>query len=136
MAKHAHASHTHGSHAHGSDEYQDAADQFHDTHEGSHVVYVKTYLMVFAALMVLLVLTLVVAMFDVGPLNIIVAMTVAIIKAVLVILYFMHVRFSSRLIWLFAGAGFLWLIILFAMTLGDYFSRDMLPWPGSWLPRF
>ena len=99
-----------------------------DVHSDSHVVPPSLYFKVFAALMVLLILTLVVAMVNLpGPGNIIVAMTVAIIKAVLIILYFMHVRFSSRLTWVFAGAGFAWLLIMFSLTYSDYISRGWLP---------
>lgn len=97
-----------------------------------HIVPVSTYLGVFTALMVLLILTLVVAMYDLpGPLNIIVAMTVAVIKALLVVLYFMHVRYSSRLVQVFAGAALFWLLIMFVITFGDYFTRGWLPMPGK-----
>lgn len=104
----------------------------HDVHDERHVVPVSLYLKIFGWLMFLLILTLAVAMVDLpGPLNIIVAMTVAIIKAVLIILYFMHVKYSSRLTWLFAGAGFAWLLIMFSLTFSDYFSRGWLPQPGN-----
>lgn len=102
-----------------------------DVHGEHPVVPVSLYLKVFTALMALLILTLAVAMFNLpGPGNIIVAMTVAVIKATLIMLYFMHVRWSSRLTWLFAGAGIVWLMILFSITFSDYFSRSYLPQPG------
>jgi len=62
-----------------------------------------------------------------GPLNAIVALTIAVIKATLVILYFMHVRYSGRLIWLVIGSALFWLAIMFAITFSDYSSRGWLP---------
>jgi cytochrome c oxidase subunit 4 len=84
----------------------------------------KTYLGVFAALLVLTALTTGVAFVDLGRIgNISVALTIAVVKAVLVMLYFMHLRYSSRLTILFAGAGGYWLGIMLALTLSDYISR-------------
>ena len=88
------------------------------------IVPTKIYYRVAAALFVLFVLTVAAAYVDLGDLNIYIAMTIAIIKATLVVLYFMHVRYHSKLTWIFAGAGFLWLIILFALTLADYTTRS------------
>jgi len=92
-----------------------------------HIVSRKMYFGVFGALMVLTALTVVVANIDLGStlLNTIVALTIAVIKAVLVVLFFMHVRYSSRLTWVFVGAGFFWLVIMVALTLSDYLTR---PW--------
>ena len=53
-------------------------------------------------------------------------LTVAFTKALLVILFFMHVRWSSRLTWVIAGSGFVWLIIMFSLTLADYMSRGWI----------
>lgn len=93
-----------------------------------HIVSKKIYFLIFGALMVLTVLTVFVATLDLGRFNAIVALSIAVLKAMLVVLYFMHVRYSSRLTWAFVGAGFFWLAILFALTLSDYFSR---PWLGQ-----
>jgi cytochrome c oxidase subunit IV len=90
---------------------------------GHHVAPLSMYLAVFGALIVGTVLTVVVAYFDLGPLNNIVMLAVAIAKALLVILFFMHVRWSSRLTWVVAAAGFFWLLILFTITMSDYMSR-------------
>ena len=84
----------------------------------------KVYAGVFAALCVLLVLTVAAAMVDLGPLNVIAAIAIATAKAALIALYFMHVRYNSNLARLFAVAGFLWLAILIGMTLGDYLTRQ------------
>jgi cytochrome c oxidase subunit IV len=85
------------------------------------------YLKIFAALMVLLVLTVVAAKFQIpGSGNIIVALAIAIIKAVLILLFFMHFRDSDHLTWLVGAATVAWFLILIAMTLQDYLSRDMI----------
>jgi caa(3)-type oxidase subunit IV len=88
----------------------------------------RTYYVVYGALLVLLVLTVAVAQFQLGVFGIVLALTIAIVKAVLVILYFMHLRDNSRLTWIFAGAGFVWLLLLFAFTMTDYLSRG---WVGN-----
>jgi cytochrome c oxidase subunit 4 len=88
-----------------------------------HVAPKGLYYLVFLALMIGTVLTVVVAAFDLGPFNNIVMLTVACTKALLVILFFMHVRWSSRLTWVVAGSGFFWLLILFSITMADYMSR-------------
>jgi cytochrome c oxidase subunit IV len=87
------------------------------------IVPVKTYLLVYLALLLLLVLTLAVAYFELAGLNTILAVAIASIKALLVILYFMHVRHSSTLTRLFVLSGFIWLAILVGLTLTDYFTR-------------
>ena len=89
-----------------------------------HIVSRKLYFIIFGALMVLTILTVAVARVNLGPLNDVVALTVAVSKAVLVILFFMHVRYSSRLTWLVVISGFFWLGIMIVLTLSDYVSRD------------
>lgn len=91
-----------------------------------HIASKKLYFTIFFALMVLTVITVAIAVVDLGRLNAIVALTIAVIKALLVVLYFMHVRHSSKLTWAFVGAGFFWLVILIAFTLSDYFSRSWI----------
>jgi cytochrome c oxidase subunit IV len=89
----------------------------------------KTYFLVFAALMVLLVLTVVSAFLPWSTrIGIVIAMVIAIVKAVLVVLYFMHVKGSSRLTKVFVVAGLAWLAILMSFTLIDYHTR---PWLNS-----
>jgi cytochrome c oxidase subunit 4 len=91
-----------------------------------HIVSRKLYFGIFGALMVFTVLTVVAANIDLGGImNAVVALTIAVIKALLVVLFFMHVRYSSRLTWVFVGAGFFWLVIMVALTLSDYLTR---PW--------
>jgi cytochrome c oxidase subunit 4 len=99
--------------------------------EGDHVVSITLYLAIFAALMVLTAITVAVAFVDLGPLNTAVALAVAVIKATLVILFFMHVKYSSRLTWLVVGSGFFFLMIMLALTMSDVVSRGWLGTPGG-----
>ena|SRR5438046_9121218 len=92
-----------------------------------HIVPVRIYVMIFLALMVGTTLTVFAGLQDFpGPLNVIIALTIAVIKATLVVLYFMHVRYSSRLIWVIFASALFWLAILFALTFSDYFTRSWL----------
>lgn len=99
-------------------------------HSNHHIVPLKTYFLIFGALMVGTALTVMVAKVDYGVWNILVAMTVAIIKATLVVLYFMHVRYSSRLTQVIVVAGVFWLAIMLVFTMQDYFTRSGWPVPG------
>jgi len=88
-----------------------------------HVVSLKIYFAVFTSLMILTALTVAVAYYDLGPLNTILALSIAVTKAALVILYFMHVRYSPSLTKLVVAGSFLWLFILLSITMSDYLSR-------------
>ena len=93
-----------------------------------HIVSVRVYFVIFLALLVGTILTAVVSFYNFpGPLNAIVALTIACVKAGLVILYFMHMRYSSRLIWVVFGSALFWLAIMFALTFSDYSTRNWLP---------
>lgn len=88
-----------------------------------HIVPVRIYLLVFAALMVLLVLTFIASTWAIGALGgLIVALTIAITKATVIILYFMHVRYTQRVIWVVVLAGFFWLGIMFTIMFADHFG--------------
>ena len=91
-----------------------------------HIAPKSLYYIVFLALLVGTGLTVLVAKFDLGPLNNVVMLTVACAKALLVVLYFMHVRWGTRLTWIVAGSGFFWLLILFSITMADYMSRGWI----------
>ena len=91
-----------------------------------HVTPKSLYYFVFIALLVGTALTVVVAKYDLGPLNNIVMLSIACAKALLVVLFFMHVRWSTRLTWVVAASGFLWLLILFGLTMGDYLTRGWM----------
>ena len=94
--------------------------------DAHHVPSLKLYFTVFGILMVGTALTVAVAFFVLGAMNTVVMLTIAIVKATFVVLYFMHVRWSSRLTWVIAGSGFFWLLIMFSFTLTDYMSRGWL----------
>jgi cytochrome c oxidase subunit 4 len=98
----------------------------------SHIVSKRTYLKVFAALLVLLVATVWVAFHDWGVLTPIVAMCIAVTKAALIVLYFMHVRYGNRLLWVFVGGGFAFVLILFVFTMSDVLTRHWLPTSTGW----
>jgi cytochrome c oxidase subunit 4 len=91
-----------------------------------HIAPKRLYYLVFAALMVGSILTVIVAKFDLGALNNIVMLSIACTKALLVVLFFMHVRWGSQLTWVIAGSGFVWLLLMFVLTLSDYMSRGWI----------
>jgi cytochrome c oxidase subunit 4 len=93
-----------------------------------HIVPRQTYFSVFGALLVFTALTVIAANIDFGRMNDVIAITIAVTKMMLVLLFFMHVRYSSRLIWVIVASMFFWLLILLLLTLTDYTSRD---WFGS-----
>ena len=89
------------------------------------LISVRVYTIVFLTLIALTLLTTAVAFVDLGgKLNSVAAVSIAVCKALLVILYFMHVRYSDRLTWVFAGAGFFWLVILITLTMSDALTRN------------
>ena len=92
-----------------------------------HVAPKTMYYAVFTALIVGTGLTVLVAFFDLGVFNNILMLSIACAKALLVILFFMHVRWSTRLTWLVVASGFFWLIILFGITMTDYMTRGWVP---------
>ena len=98
--------------------------------DGAHVVPVGVYLAVFLALMVLTAVTTVAAFHDLGPLNNVVALGIATLKATLVVLFFMHVLYGTRLTPLVIAAGLFWLTLLIALSLTDYLTRGWLGVPG------
>ena len=96
-----------------------------------HVSPIRVYVLVFGALMVLTLTTVLVAFQHLGPLNDLVALGIAGTKMTLVVLYFMHAKYSTRLTKLVLVSGLAWLIILFAFTLSDYMSRGWLGVAGK-----
>jgi cytochrome c oxidase subunit 4 len=95
-----------------------------------HIAAKGTYYAIFATLLVLTGATVGVAFINLGPLNFPVALGIAIIKATLVILFFMHLKYSSQLTKMVVGLALFFLMILFALTLTDYLSRGLYtaPW--------
>ncbi len=97
------------------------------------VVPVKTYTLVFAALIALTITTVAVSKLELGEYNFVCALTIAVIKATLVVMFFMDVRRSSSMTKLFICAGFFWLAIMLVFMLSDYLSRGWLPIPKWWV---
>ena len=87
------------------------------------MIALKTYYLVFGALLVLTLLTTSVAFVDLGEWNNVIAITIAVAKALLVGTYFMHLRHSYRLTFLVAGAGIIWLALLMTFVFADYLTR-------------
>ena len=105
-----------------------AQDMPHGDEAVGHVVPLPIYFAVFVTLLVFTGVTATVAFADLGRFNIFVALTIAVIKASLVLLYFMHLRYSSRLTLLFVGIAFFWLGTMIALTMSDVVSRG---WFGA-----
>jgi cytochrome c oxidase subunit 4 len=93
-----------------------------------HIVSKKVYFVIFGLLMVFTALTVLAAFQDLDHVfkgaNTVVALTIAVIKATIVVLYFMHVRYSTRLTWVIVVASVFWLMIMFVYTLSDYLTRS------------
>jgi cytochrome c oxidase subunit 4 len=100
-----------------------------------HIVPVKVYITIFVVLLVGTALTVVAAYQDFTyhafgreiALNAVIALTIAITKATFVVLYLMHVRYSSRLVWVVVTSALFWMAIMFALTFADYWTRGWLP---------
>lgn len=88
-----------------------------------YIVPRRVYYLIFAALMVGTYITVQVSFFDLGALNTVVALTIAVTKAALVVLFFMHVRYSTRLTWAVVAGSVFWLGILLVLTFSDYLTR-------------
>ena len=98
-----------------------------------HIVSRTVYFVIFGALIVLTIVTYLAAQvhFRVEAINTIIALAIAVTKATLVILYFMHVRYSPRLTWVVVTSGFFWLAIMITLTLSDYLTRTPSGLPGT-----
>ena len=92
--------------------------------EEHHILPIKLYATVVCCLFIFTGITVLAAFIDLGALNTPLALLIAVFKASIVVLFFMHVRYNTPLMWVYAAAGFFWLLILLALTLQDYMSRD------------
>ncbi|MCI0684618.1 MAG: cytochrome C oxidase subunit IV family protein [Gemmataceae bacterium] len=90
----------------------------------AHATPVKTYCLIFGGLLLLTGLTVAASLAPLGGLHTLVALAIASAKAALVLLYFMHLADSSRLTWVVALSGLLWLAILIILTMSDYLTRE------------
>jgi cytochrome c oxidase subunit IV len=96
-----------------------------------HVDSIKTYTLVFVTLLALTLATTVVATIDLGAFNVVMALFIAVVKMMLVALFFMHLRHSTILTKVVVGGGMLWLGILLVLSLSDFVTRGWLPVPGK-----
>jgi cytochrome c oxidase subunit IV len=90
-----------------------------------HIASKGTYFTIYAVLMACTYLTWQIAYFDLGPLNTVAALAIAVLKAVLVILFFMHAR-ETRLAWVVVAGGVFWLALLLALTMSDFLTRGWM----------
>ncbi len=97
----------------------------HTEEHAHHIVQPRTYFIIYVMLLILMAATILAAQIDLGALNNVIAMGIAVVKALLVILFFMQVKYSSKVTWLWAAIGFLWLFILFG-ALSDYMTREWI----------
>jgi len=88
-----------------------------------HILPTRVYYTIFGILMLCTYLTVQIAFLDLGPLNAIAALGIAVFKAVLVVLYFMHVKYSPKLTWAVVIGSLFWLSLMLALTMGDYLTR-------------
>jgi cytochrome c oxidase subunit 4 len=102
----------------------------HGTHHQSHIVPKWIYFAVFIALIILTWVTALVSTVDLGRWNIFVALAIALIKASLVALFFMHVYYSTRLTKMIVASGLFWLILLLFITMADIWTRNWMGVPG------
>ena len=100
------------------------------TEHSTHIVPVRTYIMVFLALIVGTIVTWQVALIDLGRFNVVVALVIAVSKASLVVLFFMHVKYSPRLTKLVVICGIFWLLLLLTITEADLLTRTWMGVPG------
>lgn len=91
-----------------------------------HIIPTRTYYLIYFVLLVCTYLTWQVAYFDLGPFNTVAALGIAVFKAVLVVLFFMHAKYSSRLTWAVILSGVFWLLILLLITITDYIARPSM----------
>jgi cytochrome c oxidase subunit 4 len=108
--------------------YHDPANVTNPEHASHHIVSPAQYAMVFATLLACTALTVFAADINLGVFNPIIALAIASFKGVIVILFFMHVKYQSKLIKVTVGAGFFMFLVLVTMTLSDYISRAWGLW--------
>jgi cytochrome c oxidase subunit 4 len=96
-----------------------------------HILPKRLYYTVFGLLMLCTYLTVQAAFIDLGVLNTVVALAIAVFKATIVVLFFMHVKYSTRLTWAVVLGSIFWLGILIVLTLSDYLTRRWLTYGGA-----
>ena len=114
---------------HGQEQHSRHDQLLHDLHDNlDHVVPPRIYIIVGSILLILTALTVAASFAEMGVFNPIVALGIAVIKATIVVLFFMHVKYSSRLTKLTVFGGVFTFLVLIGMTLADYFTRAWGRW--------
>lgn len=110
---------------------QAATHKSHSSESAHHIHSVAFYVKTFLWLTVLMFFTVAFSYFDFGAANLYIALAIAVTKAAIVVLYFMNVKFGTKLTWLWAALGFMWFVLMFGI-LGDYVTRDWIRLPQGW----
>jgi cytochrome c oxidase subunit IV len=95
------------------------------------VVSIRTYTLTWLALLALALATTLIGFLNLGPFSMGIAILIATIKAALVVAFFMHGRYESKLVRIIIAAGVVWFLIMVSNTIGDYITRGWLPVPGK-----
>jgi cytochrome c oxidase subunit 4 len=106
-----------------------AAEHAHTDSAGSHIIPVSTYVAIWATLMVFTAITVFASEIDLGSFNIVVALLIATIKGTLVVLFFMHLKYSPKLTVVTVIAAIFFLFILLGLSMTDYLTREWLTYP-------
>ena len=99
-------------------------------HSEHHIVPKRVYALVFTTLIIMTWVTAWISTVDLGSMNIWVALSIAVFKATIVVLFFMHVKYGTRLTKMIVCAGILWLMFLLFVTMGDIWTRGWMGVPG------
>lgn len=94
-------------------------------------VSIRTYAFVFTALLLFALITTLIGMLDLGPFNMVIAITIALIKASLIAAFFMQALYEGKIVRIIITGGVVWFLIMVTLTLGDYMTRGWLPFPGK-----
>lgn len=95
------------------------------------VLSIKTYALTWITLLALVLITTLIALLDLGPFTMVIAITIATAKAALIAAFFMHALYEGKVVRIILAGGVLWFLIMLTLTLGDYASRGWLPFPGK-----
>jgi len=111
-----------------SESYKDHDPDAGHAENEQHIVSPKVYFIIFLSLLLGTLLTIGASYLEMGPWNPVVAIAIAVVKATLVVLFFMHIKYSSKLMKLTVGAGLFTFMVLVGMSLADYISRAWGQW--------
>jgi cytochrome c oxidase subunit 4 len=105
------------------------AEHKEETGSVGHIAPAKLYVAIWAILMVMTLTTVLVSCVDIGPMNIVIALAIATFKGTLVVLFFMHLRYSPKLTMVTVVAAMFFLFLLLSLTMSDYLTRAWTTYP-------